>query len=74
MLSQCDLFDYGAEGSRPSPRPAPTVEDEVDYISVPHQYRGRRCARCGKPLNGGGLVLVGHGFVCWSCYSRGGGR
>lgn len=74
MLNQRDLFYYGAEGSALPPNIVPAVEDEVDQYSSTHLYRGRRCARCGKPLNGGGLILVGFGLVCWSCYTKGGRR
>ncbi|MDD3566579.1 MAG: hypothetical protein PHN90_13035 [Methanothrix sp.] len=34
--------------------------------------RGRRCARCGRPLNGGGLEVAFVGLCCWDCYVKGG--
>ncbi len=39
MLDQSDLFDCGAEGSRPSPHLAPVVEEEVDRYSISRRYR-----------------------------------
>ena len=76
MIRQSDLFNF-AEGSLP-PRGG-DVDDEGELSrSPPPRGRGRKCAKCGKPLNGGGLRVMGWGLVCWDCYhsnlGRGDGR
>lgn len=30
-----------------------------------------KCAKCGKDLNGGGLIAAFVGRVCWGCYHEG---
>lgn len=31
----------------------------------------RRCAKCGCPLGRGGLLVMGLGLCCWSCFQEG---
>jgi len=74
MIRQCDLSGF-AEGARLPP--GGDVDDEGEVVPSPPPatgYRGRKCAKCGAPLNGGGNVVVGWGRVCWSCYHSNLGR
>ncbi|MDD3566636.1 MAG: hypothetical protein PHN90_13320 [Methanothrix sp.] len=64
MIRQADLFNF-AEGSLP-PRGG-DVDDEGEELPV-HTW-GRRCAKCGRRLGGGGLEVVGYGLCCWRCYN-----
>jgi len=73
MIRQSDFSSF-AEG--PHPR-ALAEDDEGEVVPSPPPatgYRGRKCAKCGAPLNGGGNVVVGWGRVCWSCYHSNLGR
>ena len=74
-MRQSDLFSF-EEGRSPSSRGfAEDHDDEGDlFRSPPPRGRGRKCAKCGKPLNGGGLELLGFGLVCWRCFNKGGRR
>ena len=74
-MIQADLFSF-EEGRSPSSRGfAEDHDDEGDlFRSPPPRGRGRKCARCGQPLNGGGLELLGFGLVCWRCVNKGGRR
>ena len=71
---QADLSSF-AEGRSP-PRGVVDAEDlgGVAPSPPPTAYRGRKCAKCGRPLNGGGLEVVGWGRVCWDCYHSNLGR
>lgn len=72
VIRQSDLSGF-AEG--PLPPRGGDVDDEGDlFRSPPPRGRGRKCAKCGKPLNGGGLELLGFGLVCWRCFNKGGRR
>ncbi len=69
-MRQIDLSSF-AEG--PNPRPLAGDDDEGEDLGgvVP----GDRCSRCGKPLRGGGLKVIGWpGRVCWDCYHKPMGR
>ncbi|MCP1391743.1 MAG: hypothetical protein J5I35_03210 [Methanothrix harundinacea] len=60
-MIQADLSSF-AEGRDPRARVfVGEGEDLAPAVSDPPAaaYRGRRCAKCGRPLNGGGLYLVG---------------
>jgi len=71
-MIQADLSSF-AEGALP-PRGG-DVDDEGDlFRSPPPGGRGRKCAKCGRPLNGGGLRAAGWGLVCWSCFHSNLGR
>lgn len=64
MIRQADLSGF-AEGSLP-PRGG-DVDDEGEELPV-HTW-GRRCAKCGRRLGGGGLKVLGWpGLLCWNCY------
>lgn len=67
-MRQVDLLSF-AEGSRLRPGGG---EDEGEELPV-HTW-GRRCARCGRPLGGGGLDVAFVGRVCWDCYHKPMGR
>jgi hypothetical protein len=70
---QSSLFAF--EPGRSPPRGGVDAEDlEPVASSSSIAYRGRKCAKCGRPLNGGGLELLGFGLVCWSCFHQGGRR
>ena len=70
MIRQCDLFDFAS-----GPRPHRDEVDDEDEVAPLAEYRGRRCARCGKPLRGGGLKVMGWpGLVCWDCFHKPMGR
>lgn len=72
---QSSLFSFEEGRSPPSRGYAEDHDDEGDlFRSPPPRGRGRKCAKCGKPLNGGGLELVGFGMVCWLCFNKGGRR
>lgn len=43
-------------------------EHDLDRQTDDENYRGARCAKCGKPLHGGGLVALGWGKICWACW------
>ena len=69
-MRQVDLLSF-AEGSRLPPRGGED-EGEEDLGGV---VPGSRCSRCGKPLRGGGLKVIGWpGRVCWNCYHKPMGR
>lgn len=70
MIRQSDLSVF-AEGRDPRAL-AGDVDDEGD--SLPVHLWGRRCARCGRRLGGGGLYSLGWGTVCWECYHKPGRR
>lgn len=76
-MRQSDLFSF-AEGRGRSPPIRGYAEDHGDEGELtrlsPPGGRGRKCAKCGRPLNGGGLYLVGYGLVCWPCFQQGWGR
>ncbi len=77
-MRQSDLSSF-TEGRDPRARVfvgegedlEPAVSDSPPATTA---YRGRRCAKCGRPLNGGGLELLGFGLVCWRCFNKGGRR
>ena len=70
MIRQSDLFNF-AEGSLP-PRGGDVDDEGEDPGGV---VPGGRCSRCGKPLRGGGLKVMGWpGRVCWSCFHKPMGR
>jgi len=67
MIRQSDLFSF-EEGRSPSSRGfAEDHDDEGEELPV-HTW-GRRCAKCGRRLGGGGLVVVGYGLCCWRCFN-----
>lgn len=66
MTSQASLFDYEPGGDPPG-RGGVRPEE-------PLPRGGRRCARCGRPLGGGGLDVAFVGRVCWDCYHKPMGR
>jgi len=74
-MIQADLFSF-EEGRSPSSRGFAEDHDDEGELSrsPPPGGRGRKCAKCGRPLNGGGLELLGFGLVCWNCYHQGGRR
>lgn len=75
-MRQSDLSSF-TEGRDPRARVfVGEGEDLEPAVSDPPAaaYHGRRCAKCGRPLNGGGLSLVGYGLVCWPCFQQGWGR
>ena len=66
-MIQYDLFSFEAKtGHRRN------VEEEQDCPALATPGRGRRCARCGRPLNGGGLEVAFVGLCCWDCFMKGG--
>lgn len=65
LLRQADLPSF-EPGARISPSRG---VDEDKNCPIP-ATRGRRCARCGRPLNGGGREVVFVGLCCWSCCKR----
>ncbi len=70
---QSSLFAF--EPGRSPPRGGVDAEElEPVASSSPTAYRGRKCAKCGRPLNGGGLRASGWGLVCWDCYHSNLGR
>jgi hypothetical protein len=74
MILQADLFSF-EKGARSPRLRALEDPDEADVSRLsPTGYQGRKCARCGRPLNGGGLELLGFGLVCWRCFNKGGRR
>jgi hypothetical protein len=72
-VRQSDLFSF-AEGRGRSPPSRDCPEESEDCPAPAIPGRGRKCAKCGRPLNGGGLDLLGWGLVCWNCYHQGGRR
>ena len=75
MTLQLDLFGFEADGARAPRSRALEDPDEADVSRLSLTgYQGRKCARCGQPLNGGGLELLGFGLVCWRCFNKGGRR
>jgi len=72
---QADLFSF-ERGRSPPSRGRPGAEDPEVVSSPPPTtvYRGRKCAKCGRPLNGGGLQAAGGGLVCWDCWHSNLGR
>jgi hypothetical protein len=70
MIRQSD-FSHFAEGAH-HPRGGDVDGGEGD--SLPVHLWGRRCARCGRRLGGGGLYSLGWGTVCWECYHKPGRR
>jgi len=74
-MIQADLFSF-EEGRSPPSRGYAEDHDDGGELSrsPPPGGRGRKCAKCGRPLNGGGLSLVGYGLVCWPCFQQGWGR
>jgi len=71
MTLQSSLFAF-----EPGRSPRAEVDEDDSVVSSPPTIacRGRKCAKCGKPLNGGGLEVMGWGKVCWSCYHSNLGR
>jgi len=67
---QSDLLSF-AEG--PKPR-ALACDDDADDEHLGGYVPGGRCARCGKPLRGGGLMVAFVGFCCWRCFHEPMGR
>jgi len=78
MILQADLFSFEEGRSPPSRGFAEDHDDGGELCRSPPTtaagYRGRKCAKCGKPLNGGGLKAMGWGLVCWDCYHSNLGR
>jgi len=75
MIRQSDLFSF-EEGRSPPSRGYAEDHDDGGELSrsPPPGGRGRKCAKCGRPLNGGGLRVMGWGLVCWDCYHSNLGR
>lgn len=68
-MIQYDLFSFEAKTDHRR------SAEEEQYCSAPATPgRGRRCARCGRPLNGGGLPVAFVGLCCWDCYHKPMGR
>jgi hypothetical protein len=64
---QSSLFHF--EPGRSPPRGGGDAED-LEAVSSLSPTRGRRCARCGKPLGRGGLYASGWGLLCWDCFTN----
>lgn len=69
---QSSLFHF--EPGRSPPRGDAEDPEPVASSPPPAAYRGRKCAKCGRPLNGGGLQAAGWGLVCWDCWHSNLGR
>jgi len=73
LLMQSSLFAFepGRSPSRGYPDAEDHDEDEILGGFIP----GGRCSKCGHPLRGGGLKVMGWpGLLCWDCYHSNLGR
>ncbi len=68
LLRQIDLLSFGEPGRSPPSRGY--AEDHDDGPDVGGHVPGQRCSKCGKPLSGGGLLVLGYGLCCWNCYHK----
>jgi hypothetical protein len=73
---QSDLSSFAEGRSSPSRGYAEDHDDEGELSrSPPPVGRGRKCAKCGRFLNGGGLKAMGWpGLLCWDCFHSNLGR
>lgn len=63
MSSQTSLFRYERGAVAPHLREEAGRDGDDDAT-----YTGSRCAKCHKPLRGGGLYALGWGRLCWGCW------